>query len=55
MITPNCRRCPLTQKLTSFLLNVPRSSTLCPLVETQVDFFDKLDYTRVIWYFYPFI
>ncbi|MFS7919939.1 hypothetical protein Hanom_Chr03g00218531 [Helianthus anomalus] len=36
MFTSNCRRCPLAQKLTSFVLNVPKSCTLCPLSLTQL-------------------
>ncbi|MFS7969826.1 hypothetical protein Hanom_Chr09g00813731 [Helianthus anomalus] len=28
MFTPNCRRCPLAQKLTSYVLNVSKSCTL---------------------------
>ncbi|MFS7940240.1 hypothetical protein Hanom_Chr05g00462141 [Helianthus anomalus] len=41
MFTPNCRRCPLAQKLTSSVLNVSKSYTLCPLGQTQLDFFVK--------------
>ncbi|MFS7930276.1 hypothetical protein Hanom_Chr04g00342331 [Helianthus anomalus] len=41
MFTPNCRRCPLAQKLTSFVLNVPKSCTLYPLGQTQLDFLVK--------------
>ncbi|MFS7946586.1 hypothetical protein Hanom_Chr06g00538131 [Helianthus anomalus] len=48
-------RCPLTQKLTSYVLNVSKSYMLCPLALTQLDFSINLDYTRVIWFFYPFI
>ncbi|MFS8035053.1 hypothetical protein Hanom_Chr17g01588501 [Helianthus anomalus] len=55
MFTPNCRRCPLAQKLTSFVLNVLKSCVLCPLGQTQLDFFVKSDYTRVFKSFYPFI
>ncbi|MFS7931673.1 hypothetical protein Hanom_Chr04g00358711 [Helianthus anomalus] len=48
MFTPNCRHCPLPQKLTSFILNVLKSCTLCLLGQTQLDFFlVKSDYTRV--------
>ncbi|MFS7914864.1 hypothetical protein Hanom_Chr02g00158591 [Helianthus anomalus] len=39
MFTPNYIRCPLAQKLTSFVLNVSESCTLCPLSQTQLDFF----------------
>ncbi|MFS7976174.1 hypothetical protein Hanom_Chr10g00889341 [Helianthus anomalus] len=31
VFTPNCRRCLLAQKLTSFVLNVSKFCTLCPL------------------------
>ncbi|MFS8011738.1 hypothetical protein Hanom_Chr14g01312571 [Helianthus anomalus] len=55
MFTPVCRRCPLTQKFTSFVLNVSKSYTLCPLALTQLDFSVKSDYKRVIWSFYQFI
>ncbi|MFS7927477.1 hypothetical protein Hanom_Chr04g00309551 [Helianthus anomalus] len=41
IFTPNCRRCPLAQKLTSSVLNVSKSCTLCPLSQTQLDFFVK--------------
>ncbi|MFS7935700.1 hypothetical protein Hanom_Chr05g00406641 [Helianthus anomalus] len=34
-------RCPLAQKLTSFVLNVPKSCTLCSLGQTQLDFLVK--------------
>ncbi|MFS7997725.1 hypothetical protein Hanom_Chr12g01145261 [Helianthus anomalus] len=37
----NCRRCPLSQKLTSFVLNVTKSYMLCPLGQTQLDFLVK--------------
>ncbi|MFS8021629.1 hypothetical protein Hanom_Chr16g01429671 [Helianthus anomalus] len=32
----NCRRCPLSLKLTSFILNVLKSYMLCPLALTQL-------------------
>ncbi|MFS7971972.1 hypothetical protein Hanom_Chr09g00839131 [Helianthus anomalus] len=41
MFTSNCRRCPLAQKLTGFVLNVSKSYTLCPLGQTQLDFLVK--------------
>ncbi|MFS7963836.1 hypothetical protein Hanom_Chr08g00742991 [Helianthus anomalus] len=41
MFTPNYRRCPLAQKSTSFVLNVSKSCTLCPLGQTQLNFFVK--------------
>ncbi|MFS7988275.1 hypothetical protein Hanom_Chr11g01032841 [Helianthus anomalus] len=34
MFVPNCRRCPLSLNLTSFVLNVSKSYTLCPLDQT---------------------
>ncbi|MFS7934338.1 hypothetical protein Hanom_Chr05g00390441 [Helianthus anomalus] len=39
MFTSNYRRCPLAQKLASFVLNVSKSCTLCSLGQTQLDFF----------------
>ncbi|MFS8017120.1 hypothetical protein Hanom_Chr15g01376581 [Helianthus anomalus] len=39
MFVSNCRRCPLPLNLTSFILNVSKSCTLCPLALTQSDFF----------------
>ncbi|MFS8022770.1 hypothetical protein Hanom_Chr16g01443371 [Helianthus anomalus] len=39
MFTTYCRRCPLAQKFTSFVLNVSKSCTLCPLGQTKLDFF----------------
>ncbi|MFS7921603.1 hypothetical protein Hanom_Chr03g00238941 [Helianthus anomalus] len=41
MFTPNCRRCPFFQKLTGGVLNLPKSCTLCPLGQTQLDFLVK--------------
>ncbi|MFS7972701.1 hypothetical protein Hanom_Chr09g00847871 [Helianthus anomalus] len=41
MFTSNCRRYPLAQKLTSYVLNVSKSCTLCPLGQTQLDFIVK--------------
>ncbi|MFS7910279.1 hypothetical protein Hanom_Chr02g00104421 [Helianthus anomalus] len=38
MFTPNCRRCPLSLKLTGFVLNVSKSCTICPLSLTQFIF-----------------
>ncbi|MFS7963728.1 hypothetical protein Hanom_Chr08g00741751 [Helianthus anomalus] len=38
MFIPNCRRCPLSLNLTSFVLNVSKYYTLCPLTLTQSDF-----------------
>ncbi|MFS8030381.1 hypothetical protein Hanom_Chr17g01533371 [Helianthus anomalus] len=42
MYVPNCRRCPVTSKLTGFVLNVSKSYTICPLGQTQLDFWLKL-------------
>ncbi|MFS8030380.1 hypothetical protein Hanom_Chr17g01533361 [Helianthus anomalus] len=39
MYVPKCRRCPLTLKLTCFVLNVSKSCMLCLLGQTQLDFF----------------
>ncbi|MFS7993911.1 hypothetical protein Hanom_Chr12g01099781 [Helianthus anomalus] len=41
MFTSNCRRCPLVQKLTNFVLNVLKSCTLYPLDQTQLIFLIK--------------
>ncbi|MFS7916850.1 hypothetical protein Hanom_Chr03g00182201 [Helianthus anomalus] len=41
MFTSNCRRCSLSQKLTSYVLNVSKSCTLCHLGQTQLDFLVK--------------
>ncbi|MFS8012595.1 hypothetical protein Hanom_Chr14g01322721 [Helianthus anomalus] len=41
MFTPNCRRCPLAQKLTRFVLYVSKYCTVCPLSLTQSDFLVK--------------
>ncbi|MFS8017280.1 hypothetical protein Hanom_Chr15g01378541 [Helianthus anomalus] len=38
MFTPNCRCCPLAQKLTSFVLYYSESCTVCPLSLTQLVF-----------------
>ncbi|MFS7893901.1 hypothetical protein Hanom_Chr00s001256g01677921 [Helianthus anomalus] len=39
MFVPNFRRCLLPLKLTSFVLNVSKSCTLCSLGQTQLIFF----------------
>ncbi|MFS7989242.1 hypothetical protein Hanom_Chr11g01044401 [Helianthus anomalus] len=39
MFVTNFRRCPLPLKLMSFVLNVSKSCTLCPLRQTQLNFF----------------
>ncbi|MFS7967683.1 hypothetical protein Hanom_Chr09g00788641 [Helianthus anomalus] len=36
MFVPNFKRCPLPLKLISFVLNVLKSCTLCPLGLTQL-------------------
>ncbi|MFS7913462.1 hypothetical protein Hanom_Chr02g00142071 [Helianthus anomalus] len=38
MFTPNCRLCPLAQKLTSFVLYVSKYCTFCPMSLTQLAF-----------------
>ncbi|MFS8011589.1 hypothetical protein Hanom_Chr14g01310881 [Helianthus anomalus] len=38
MFTPNCRRCPLVKKLTSFVLDVLKSYTLCLLSQSKYFF-----------------
>ncbi|MFS7973938.1 hypothetical protein Hanom_Chr09g00862561 [Helianthus anomalus] len=52
MFTSNCRRCSLAQKLASFVLNVPKSCTLYPLDQTQLNFLVKFDHTRALLSFY---
>ncbi|MFS7969215.1 hypothetical protein Hanom_Chr09g00806501 [Helianthus anomalus] len=42
MFVPNFRCCPLYLKLMSFVLNVSKSCTLCPLGQTQLEFSVKL-------------
>ncbi|KAJ0531258.1 hypothetical protein HanRHA438_Chr10g0471341 [Helianthus annuus] len=39
MFTSNFRRCPFGQKLTGAVLYLSKSYTLCPLGQTQLDFF----------------
>ncbi|MFS7965800.1 hypothetical protein Hanom_Chr09g00766431 [Helianthus anomalus] len=41
MFGPNCWRCPLSLNLTSFVLNVSKSCTLCPLALPQLGFLVK--------------
>ncbi|MFS7938005.1 hypothetical protein Hanom_Chr05g00434461 [Helianthus anomalus] len=36
---PFCTRCPLAQNFTSYVLNVSKSCTVCPLSLTQLKFF----------------
>ncbi|MFS7999451.1 hypothetical protein Hanom_Chr12g01166331 [Helianthus anomalus] len=42
MFMPNFRRCSLLLKLMSFVLNISKSYTLCPLGQTQLEFSIKL-------------
>ncbi|MFS7960964.1 hypothetical protein Hanom_Chr08g00709241 [Helianthus anomalus] len=42
MFVPNFRRCPLPLNFMSFVLNVSKSCTLCPLRQTQLSFLLKL-------------
>ncbi|MFS8025384.1 hypothetical protein Hanom_Chr16g01474311 [Helianthus anomalus] len=44
MLTPFIMRCHLARKLTSFVLNVLKSCTLCALALTQFDFLVKYDH-----------
>ncbi|MFS8018498.1 hypothetical protein Hanom_Chr15g01392731 [Helianthus anomalus] len=44
MFTPNCRCCPLAQKLTGFVLYVSKPCTVCPLSLTQSEFLAKYDH-----------
>ncbi|MFS7905345.1 hypothetical protein Hanom_Chr01g00046571 [Helianthus anomalus] len=46
MFVPNCRRCPLTLNLTSFILNVSKSCTICPLSLTQLIFLVKYGHVQ---------
>ncbi|MFS8018354.1 hypothetical protein Hanom_Chr15g01391121 [Helianthus anomalus] len=49
MFVPNFRRCHLPLKLMSFVFNVSKFCTLCPLGQTQLEFSVKLchvHYTR---------
>ncbi|MFS7990710.1 hypothetical protein Hanom_Chr11g01062121 [Helianthus anomalus] len=39
MFIPNYRQCPSPLNLTTFVLNVSKYCTLCPLALTQSDFF----------------
>ncbi|MFS7941228.1 hypothetical protein Hanom_Chr05g00473711 [Helianthus anomalus] len=47
MFVPNFRRCPLPLKLMSFVLNVSKSYTLCPLGQTQLEFSVMLCYVML--------
>ncbi|MFS7994430.1 hypothetical protein Hanom_Chr12g01105991 [Helianthus anomalus] len=42
MFVPNCRRCPLSLIMTSFVLNVSKSCMVCPLSLTQLHFSVRL-------------
>ncbi|MFS7911860.1 hypothetical protein Hanom_Chr02g00123071 [Helianthus anomalus] len=44
MFVSDCRRCSLPLNLTSFVLNVSKSCTVCPLSLTQLNFSVKLGY-----------
>ncbi|MFS7892434.1 hypothetical protein Hanom_Chr00s000603g01652091 [Helianthus anomalus] len=46
LFIPNCRRCHLSLKLTSFVLNVPKYYKLCPLGLTQLKFPVKFDHVQ---------
>ncbi|MFS7987715.1 hypothetical protein Hanom_Chr11g01026161 [Helianthus anomalus] len=53
MFTPFCRRCPLAQKLTNFVLKILKSYTYYPLGQAQLDFLVNSDYTNGILVFLP--
>ncbi|MFS7901369.1 hypothetical protein Hanom_Chr00s200915g01837881 [Helianthus anomalus] len=53
MFVSNFRCCPLPLKLTGFVLNVPKSCKLCPLGQTQLDFFVKSGHPKGILVFLP--
>ncbi|MFS7920538.1 hypothetical protein Hanom_Chr03g00226021 [Helianthus anomalus] len=55
MFVPHFRCCPLPLKLMSFVLNVSKFCTLCPLWQTQLIFLVKSDYPRVFLSFYLYI
>ncbi|MFS7913101.1 hypothetical protein Hanom_Chr02g00137751 [Helianthus anomalus] len=55
MFTSNCRRCLLAQKLTSFVLNVPKSCKLRLLGQNQLIFLVKSGHPRVFLSFYLYI
>ncbi|MFS7992416.1 hypothetical protein Hanom_Chr12g01081961 [Helianthus anomalus] len=42
MFVPDCSRCPLPLNLTSFVLNISKSDTLCPLSLIQLNCSVKL-------------
>ncbi|MFS8032856.1 hypothetical protein Hanom_Chr17g01562621 [Helianthus anomalus] len=50
----NFRRCPLSLKLTSIVLHVLNSYTLCPLALTQLDFSVKSNYVTCTRYYFHF-
>ncbi|KAJ0865798.1 hypothetical protein HanRHA438_Chr12g0544481 [Helianthus annuus] len=54
MFTPNFRRCPLSLKLTRFVLNVSKSCTIRPLSLTQFIFFVNSGHPGVFLSFYSF-
>ncbi|MFS7959470.1 hypothetical protein Hanom_Chr08g00691461 [Helianthus anomalus] len=47
MFVPNYRLCPLPLKLMSFVLNVSKLCTLCPLALTKLMFSVKSSNTRL--------
>ncbi|MFS7997242.1 hypothetical protein Hanom_Chr12g01139391 [Helianthus anomalus] len=49
MFVSNFRRCPLSLKLMSFVLNVSKSCTLCPLGQTQLIFPVKCSHVQGTW------
>ncbi|MFS8017293.1 hypothetical protein Hanom_Chr15g01378691 [Helianthus anomalus] len=55
MFIPNFKRCLLPSKLMSFVLNVSKSCTLCPLGQTQLIFFVKTGHPRVFLSFCLYI
>ncbi|MFS7957883.1 hypothetical protein Hanom_Chr07g00671631 [Helianthus anomalus] len=48
MFVPNFRRYHLPLKLMSFVLNVSKSYTICPLGQTQFIFFVKTDHVLIL-------
>ncbi|MFS7909608.1 hypothetical protein Hanom_Chr02g00096571 [Helianthus anomalus] len=48
MFTLNCRRFLLAQKLTSFVLYVSKSCTVCSLSLTQLDFLVKYGHEGIL-------
>ncbi|MFS7939192.1 hypothetical protein Hanom_Chr05g00448811 [Helianthus anomalus] len=46
--TPFFKQCPLAQNLTSYVLNVSKSCTICPLCLTYLIFLVKSDHITCI-------